>query len=319
MYNVFNVNLFNLLEQDVFHFNQLGSVFLAGDFNARVGQRLDYIDFDRNVDGLNFSDVSIDKPTSRASMDNICNTRGNLLLDLCKSTSLSIGNGRLGSDKSTGTYTYFTKHACSTIDYLLLSKDDFQLINEFSVGRFDMYIDHAPLLFSIQFPFTPADKNKHNEKSIYFKWTDEKRDLFRRNVISELSRLNDCLYNVEKGNRNNIEEMVSNFSNSISKAADPLFKCTTFKGHTEYDLNKQWFNSDCIKARRVYQCALNSFNANKSVENRELLCQKRSIYKKLVRSKKHSFKLKQSKEFENLKKKQPRDVWNFFKRKTCKM
>ena len=47
--------------------------------------------------------------------------------------------------------------------------------------------------------------------------------------------------------------------------------------------------------------------------------QKRSIYKKLVRSKKHSFKLKQSKEFENLRKKQPRDFWNFFKRKTCKM
>ena len=51
----------------------------------------------------------------------------------------------------------------------------------------------------------------------------------------------------------------------------------------------------------------------------ELLCQKRSIYKKLVRSKKHSFKLKQSKEFENLRKKQPRDFWNFFNRKTCKM
>ena len=104
--------------------------------------------------------------------------------------------------------------------------------------------------------------------------------------------------------------MVSNFLNSISKAADPLFK-----GHTEHSLNKQWFDSDCIKARRVYQCALNSFNANKSVENRELLCQKRSIYKKLVRSKKYFFKLKQSKEFENLRRKQPRDFCNFFKRK----
>ena len=166
--------MFNLLEQDVYHFNQLGSVFLAGDFNARVGHRLDYIDFDRNVDCLNFSDVSIDEPTSWASMDNTCNTSGNLLLDLCKSTSLSIGNGRLGSDKSTGTYTYFTKHASSTIGYLLLSKHDFQLINEFSVGRFNMYSDHAPLLFSTRFPFTPADKNKHDEKCIYFKWTDEK-------------------------------------------------------------------------------------------------------------------------------------------------
>ena len=32
--------------------------------------------------------------------------------------------------------------------------------------------------------------------------------------------------------------MVSSFSNSTSKAADPLFKCTTFKGHTEHSLNK---------------------------------------------------------------------------------
>ena len=36
--HVLNVNLFELLEQDVFHFSQIGSIILAGDFNARVGQ-----------------------------------------------------------------------------------------------------------------------------------------------------------------------------------------------------------------------------------------------------------------------------------------
>ena len=49
---------------------------------------------------------------------------------------LIIGKGRLGTVKNTGTYTYFVKHACSTIDYLFLFKHDFQLINEFSIGRF---------------------------------------------------------------------------------------------------------------------------------------------------------------------------------------
>ena len=104
-----------MLEQDIFHFSQIGSIILAGDFNARVGQMKDYILHDKRVGDLDSSDYCSDEPLKRASLDYTCNTRGRLLLDLCKSTSLSIANGRLGADKNTGAFTYYSKHVCSTI------------------------------------------------------------------------------------------------------------------------------------------------------------------------------------------------------------
>ena len=77
--------------------------------------------------------------------------------------------------------------------------------------------------------------------------------------------------------------------------------------------NKQWFDSDCTVARRQYLEALNIFNTNKSDENRKSLCNKRLTYKKLIRAKKHKLKVKQSFEFENLRKKRLKDFWSYFR------
>ena len=65
--HVLNVNLFELLEQDIFHFSQIGSIILARDFNARVGQMKDYILHDKRVGDLDSSDYCSDEPLDRAS------------------------------------------------------------------------------------------------------------------------------------------------------------------------------------------------------------------------------------------------------------
>ena len=36
-YNVMNVNIFDILQDDIFYFSQLGTVLVCGDCNARVG------------------------------------------------------------------------------------------------------------------------------------------------------------------------------------------------------------------------------------------------------------------------------------------
>ena len=58
---------------------------------------------------------------------------------------------------------------------------------------------------------------------------------------------------------------------------------------------------------------MNIFNTNKSDENRKSLCNKRLTYKKLIRAKNHKFKVKQSREFENVRKKRPKDFWSYFR------
>ena len=47
MYNSINVDLFDILENDLFLYGSLGSVFICGDFNSRVGQKSDFIIFDK--------------------------------------------------------------------------------------------------------------------------------------------------------------------------------------------------------------------------------------------------------------------------------
>ena len=51
-YNVHNVDLFQILQDDVNYFNNLGYVFVCGDFNSRVGSRLDLIEQDIYSDSI---------------------------------------------------------------------------------------------------------------------------------------------------------------------------------------------------------------------------------------------------------------------------
>ena len=107
-YNHIDVDLFSILQSDITHFQSHGTVLLCGDWNARVGNgsRPDYIVCDRYVDSIDDDDYLPDVPLPRRSLDSTCNPHGIKLLDLCKSTSLRIANGRLGNDHQIGTYTY---------------------------------------------------------------------------------------------------------------------------------------------------------------------------------------------------------------------
>ena len=76
-----------------------------------------------------------DIPLPRRSLDSTCNSHGTKLLELCKSTSLRIANGRLDSDHLVGTYTYACHAGSSVIDYLILSQHDFSHIANFNRFR----------------------------------------------------------------------------------------------------------------------------------------------------------------------------------------
>jgi hypothetical protein len=82
--------------------------------------------------------------------DQKANNFGNNVLYLCRSTGLRVDNGRLGNDKCVGKFTFYCESACSVIDYMLLSQTYFGLIDDFTVGDFSVYSDHAPVLFCIK-------------------------------------------------------------------------------------------------------------------------------------------------------------------------
>ena len=142
-----------------FYYSQKGNVILAGDFNAQFGSKPDFIVCDKKCADIDDIDYIPDQPISRTSQDNVCNARGSLLLDLCKSAGILLANGRLGNDTKHRSYSYYSKNTCSTIDYVISNEYCFPFIDNFIVGDFSMYSDHSPLQFSVKTPHLVDNRN----------------------------------------------------------------------------------------------------------------------------------------------------------------
>jgi len=148
-YNTVNIDFFDILEEDMTYFSDLGEVFIAGDFNSRTGLRNDFIPHDRLVLDTDQEDYVPDLPISRASLDSKSNNFGTRLLDLCKSSALRIVNGRLDDDYNKGMYTFLCNSGASVVDYLLTRERNFSCIESFAIQPFNEWSDHAPLRFSL--------------------------------------------------------------------------------------------------------------------------------------------------------------------------
>ena len=179
------------------YFEQLGSVLLAGDWNARVGKKTDYIDCDANVSNIDDYEYLTDNPLGRASQDSVCNPRGIKMLDLCKSLSLRIANGRLGHDFNKGELTYFSQHSQSIIDYLALKEFEFSLIRDYCIGDFNSHSDLAVLYFA-NFGCSVVNSNSSDDQSqnTFYKWNCDKKDMFRRGLIGKLPTFNTIVNDV---------------------------------------------------------------------------------------------------------------------------
>ena len=114
---------------------------ITGDFNARTGTLLDYI----NDDSTSYIPLySFDKFYPRHSQ---IKTYGKKLIGLCIASKLRIVNGRLDS---TGGFTCFTPRGNSVVDYLIVSESLFTIISHFEVGNPSMHSDHCPLLVNLK-------------------------------------------------------------------------------------------------------------------------------------------------------------------------
>ena len=149
IYRSGDIDYFELLEADIAKYQNLGKVFVCGDINARTGCEPDYILFDHYIEaGLNINIESTDIPP-RENKDHVIDSYGKRLIVLCKTTNQLIANGRLGSDKGIGEFTFYGQKGCSAVDYLLLSLLDFETISHFNVCETTEFSDHAGITFGI--------------------------------------------------------------------------------------------------------------------------------------------------------------------------
>ena len=99
----------------------MGEILICGDFNARTGGLLDYIQNDDSNENFNECPVpnnySPDIPLTRRQLDKVTNLLDNLLITLCKDMQLRILNGRFLGE-TFGFFTFYNLNGQSTVDYM---------------------------------------------------------------------------------------------------------------------------------------------------------------------------------------------------------
>ncbi|KAL4239597.1 hypothetical protein ACF0H5_000407 [Mactra antiquata] len=184
-----------------------------------------------------------------------------------------------------------------------------------------MFSDHAPLLYSLKINFSKStdienSNNAQPENYTYYKWSEEYKHCFRRDIISQLQGFNNLFNTTDHSDSNSIDRLVDGFSSLIVDCAEPYFKKELKIDKSSPSPHKHdspWFDSECRLAKYEYLGALSSFNRLKNNENRSILCRKKKIYKRLVKCKKNEYRVQKSSDLADLRKKNPREFWNHFK------
>ena len=140
------------MQNDIYFYENIGTVIIARDFNGRISSKLDYVVHDNNVHGRDRFDYNPDEPLPRASADSTSYSQGTQLFDLCKSTSMKIGNGRLDGGQN---FTYYNRMGASVIDYILLRYESSSSVSNLQILDFNEFSTMVQMAhFSFQYYFT---------------------------------------------------------------------------------------------------------------------------------------------------------------------
>ena len=314
---------FEILEQQIAKYKTLGKVFITGDMNSRTGQYTDSTDFlifDRYLNaGLN-NNENFDIP-SRSNKDTVIDNNGRRLLDMCKSTGLLIGNGRLCADQDIGEFTCITPRGRSVVDYFLLSYSDFDCISEFCVCDPDEYSDHCALYICLN--LKSIETISSTEETCFVRkllWSCKNEELFKNSLLQQLNQYEDLIFSAENDN-SLISEAVENFSKLLFDNAFQFFgKSSKSESKGPYLNLKQnpWFDNCCKTAKQNFNRAKHEYSRNRTDANRVNLTRCRSKLNKTKRRAKAIFKFEEGKRVENLAKSNPKSFWKEIKKFTKK-
>ncbi len=164
----------------------LGDVLCAGDFNARTGEGMDYLedtDTTIRVDGVSWSSGQPDFP-KRHNQDRVTNPHGRRLLDLCKSCNMLILNGRCDGDQH-GAFTFASQNGSegrSLVDYFLAPPhflphvQSLRICPPFTPG---FAFDHSPVLLDLNV-LASVDANTSDAEPAFrsLRWDANKADAY---------------------------------------------------------------------------------------------------------------------------------------------
>ena len=311
VYNIYNVDFFQKLENEISFFSRKGDVYLCGDLNSRTGQSRDFIMNDSAIPGLDDNSIPLDTPIRRKSLDNETNRYGICLLDLCKSTGIRILNGRKFAN--TDKMTCFTARGESLIDYILTFERNFCDISDMKVLDFNEYSNHAPITISLRIG-TDRSSTANATQKTYYKWDDTQRNDF----IQLLSNDIHLLYSICEEN-DSIDVTVTKFSEFITDRANQFFKkCVTkckenIFSSADFSEKQKWFDNDCYLKKLKVREAVKAYNVCKTAENRNKVFACKKDFKYHCRKRKQKYNQERYKKMNEVRQKNPKQFWKIFK------
>ena len=336
-------NIFDEIELDIVNFRADYNVpiILLGDFNARTGILSDILEIESNIFHSDFLEVETNISQKlemyginsvRSNLDLITNNNGISLIDLCQSLDMKIVNGRCGSDKGIGNFTFCGPNGSSVIDYCVVSTDILPCINKFDIGRLDKCLSdfHCPVSLCCNLssssmesppdlpPDCPEDfvEIEHNYTK---RWIPENKFQFSTSFDeSEILNLNANIteLNGQQVDQNTVDSISNKLSNLFISTAQKVGMCKKFKKSNKKPrkhVNQPWFNTECESARKKYLDFKNSvpFSRDKKQqeENQAAIAFECNKYKKFIKKCKQTYFKNLHSTIRKLKTENSREYW----------
>lgn len=318
-----NENIFNLLEEDIAKFSNLGECLIMGDFNAKTSNLPDYVE-DTELD--DFPDYICDEPLPRNNCDpHDIDNRGRQLLSLCKSAGVRILNGRTLGDYF-GNYTCYSHSGSpSVIDYVLSSVNlrnniDYIYVND--PGEHSIHCMISCIVATGKFDHC-INGGVNEDKTPYFIWSEHCDNQYfhalQQILPSELGDVMDS--NNSCHNSTNCVEFISS---SLIKAARLakikskkssliLNSKTKSKEKNPTTKRNKWFDSECFYARKELRRLARLLHANPY--NHSLFIKfrtQRKSLKRLLNQKKRKMRQTLLNKLDQLHDNNPRAFWKTF-------
>ena len=303
-----NNDAFNLIQEEISHFKQKGSIALCGDFNARTGQIADYTITNGNdaIDIISFDTEDSLPKYQRYSDDLKSNRYGKELIELCKSSNMRIMNGFFQNSKATGSFTCYTPCGKSLIDYLICDKPFYEGLHSFDLEPLGTNSDHRPLVFSIKMydtkkSWSHTQTTSQNKTSRYYKY------MYDHNSLAGLKESLTSVCGIELYDKF-IDDIVSD--NGVNEVVNRVYKLleTTISANCPKKFQKslknsfpsnKWSDKECKKLKRL----ANDYAKHKDLNIEDNLAQYISLkksYKATVQRKKREYQSKLRNELDNL-------------------
>ena len=284
------IDIYNELQKDLAKFlNNSPLIALCGDFNSRVGNLRDFeiciagkdSDLITNLNEAAINKCKSDSKTTwhiknRHTSDKTHNSFGKDLIQLCKASGMRIINGLL-NPKNTDNFTCHAPLGKSVVDYLLCTRDLFNLLTDFEIYPKLVESDHTPLTYKLDYEKHITESrptcnvNKRNtpkqERRFHYLFEKERIPIYKNMLRNEQNILAEAVDHILK--QSNSDTLINSVYIYLEACIEPNFKKKYVKAPINNFPSNPWYDEECKNARKTANSYAKLNNLSNAAHNEQ--------------------------------------------------